>query len=101
MKTINKLSMVSFKEQLRRQFTRSRKKQAGREKRAMLKEGLTSKQQAMPVIQPGNPDRGCPFRGKDLYSGQWRKAADRMFIMENGNMFCMVYDNNKYSHGAL
>jgi len=51
----------------------------------------------LPWIRIGNQDFGCPFRGKDLFSGMWKRSKDRLFKMENGKYFCIPFCNNKYS----
>jgi hypothetical protein len=36
------------------------------------------------TTQTGNRDHGCPFKGKDLFSGMMKHYKDRVFIDEEG-----------------
>lgn len=59
-----------------------------------------------PMFTPGNPDRGCPFKGRDRFSGQWKKFNDRSYSERKSTgevvTILMPFDNNKYNvHGGL
>lgn len=54
----------------------------------------------LPWLRIGNQDFGCPFRGKDRFSGQWKKFAERSYReqKEDGTIVTILlpYQNNKY-----
>lgn len=79
--------MISLAEQLKRDRFRLRAKQEKRK----------GKPFRMPIIRLGNKDFGVPYRGKDTFSGMFKKFEDR-FVYG----FVYVYDNNKYNaNGTL
>ena len=90
-----KIEMITFKEQLRRNSARLYEKQMKRRIKAGIKP-----QQGM--IVTGNKDTGVPYHGKDRFSGQNRKFADRIiwdYEMEDGRVVnrLFVLDNSKYN----
>lgn len=92
-----KPKMITLKEQLKRDRERKTKKFY---LRAMKRK---------PRVQEatiGNKDFGIPYRGKDRFSGQFKKFADRTikgFDPEQPDVIRLfVYDNNKYNgNGSL
>ncbi len=60
----------------------------------------------MPFNRIGNRDWGCPYHGKDRFSGQWKRFAERSYQerKDTGEIvtILMPFDNNKYNvHGGL
>lgn len=84
------MKMVSFKDQRIRENARKVGK-------VMRRNAKNPRLPAVPVIVHGNKDRGVPFKGKDRFSGQLRKFADRSELMENGHIRLHYADNNKYN----
>jgi hypothetical protein len=94
---VQKPKMVSLKTQLRnereRQFTKIMKRR--------IKAGV---KQPVGMITMGNKDQGCPYTGKDKFSGQRRQFADRAIQdYETEGITRLLYaDNNKYNgNGSL
>ncbi len=54
----------------------------------------------LPCMRIGNQDFGCPFHGKDRFSSQWKKFAERSYReqREDGAIVTVLlpYQNNKY-----
>jgi hypothetical protein len=61
--------------------------------------GILSHEQSLNL---GNKDSGCPFTGKDRFSGMMRKFVDRLSkeVQEDESikLFCYCYANNKYTN---
>lgn len=56
---------------------------------------------ALPFMRIGNRDWGCPFRGRDRFSGQWKKFTDRSYQERKSTgeivTILLPFDNNKYN----
>lgn len=97
-----KVKMISLKTQLQQARARKHVKVIKRIEKAKAKsQGRT----VAPFIWTGNPDsrNGIPYRGKDRFSGQFKKFNDRIFqetVERDGKEVTinrlMVYSNNKY-----
>lgn len=94
---VKKPSMISLKDQLRL----SRNRLLTKIMKRRMKHGV--KQKNPGFIPFGNKDYGVPYTGKDRYSGQFRKFAERIEYAEEGNVHRLHYaDNNKYNgNGTL
>jgi len=83
--------MLSLKDQLAVERNRMMKK-------IMLRRIKAGMQRPTNMVRPGNKDFGCPYTGKDKFSGQRRKFEDRIEYAEEGNVHRLYYaDNNKYN----
>jgi hypothetical protein len=95
---VQKPVMVSLKTQLINERGRHLTKIMQRRIKAGVK-------QPVGMIITGNKDHGCPYTGKDKFSGQNRKFADRIDTSERGegNTSRLWYaDNNKFNgNGTL
>lgn len=88
---VEKPVMVSLKEQMSADRNRTLNK-------IMLRRIKAGMKQPTVMVRPGNKDFGCPYSGKDRFSGQNRKFADRIEYAEEGNVHRLYYaDNNKYN----
>ena len=88
---VEKPVMLSLKDQLAVERNRTLKK-------IMLRRIKAGMQQPTNMVRPGNKDFGCPYTGKDKFSGQRRKFEDRIDYAEEGNVHRLYYaDNNKYN----
>ena len=95
--TQEKPKMISLKEQLKRDLERKHKK--------FYLRAIKRKPRVQEVVT-GNKDSGIPYRGKDRFSGMFKKFADRSikgFDPEQPEVIrVFVYDNNKYNgNGTL
>lgn len=94
---MSKCKMVSLRTQIERRREAVVVKQTGRK-------GWTTKgkpkQAGVPYKRIGNRDFGCPYRGKDRFSGQWKKYHDRSMAITNDAgidvIRVYVYNNNRY-----
>ena len=92
-----KPKMISLKDQL----ANDRVRQMNKIMRRRIKAGV---KQPTSMVRPGNKDFGCPYSGKDKFSGQGRKFEDRIergFRTENDEKVVIhrlwYADNNKYN----
>lgn len=93
--------MIDFKEQRKCEFKRKMDKKIMRYARRMKKV-----EDSVPELNVrfGNKDFGVPFHGKDTFSGQRKKMADRIYeeeVERDGETIVinrlLVYVNNKYN----
>ena len=88
---VEKPKMVSLKEQLVLNRNRLVNK--------VMKRRMKNYTVPVAMVNTGNKDHGIPFKGKDKFSGQNRKFADRSIkdYETEGITRLFVYDNSKYT----